>query len=71
MNPAFRSKPISANAGPVAAVNPVSTHSASGGKPIRMPIIRVISATAKAGNQPECIAAMPTISSCTKAANAA
>jgi hypothetical protein len=59
---------MSAKAGPVAAEKPASTTSASGGKPIRMPISRVMSATAKAGNQPECMAAMPTISSCTKAA---
>ncbi|MNN49506.1 hypothetical protein D3C81_1640340 [compost metagenome] len=56
---------MSAKAGPVAAEKPTSTASAVGGKPIRMPMVSVISATAKAGNQPECIAAMPTISSCT------
>jgi hypothetical protein len=40
------------------------------GKPIRMPMISVISATANAGKKPECIAAMPTSSSWMKAAKA-
>ena len=62
---------MSAKAGPVAAEKPTSSASAAGGKPISMPMISVISATAKAGNQPECIAASPTISSCASAANAA
>ena len=62
---------MSAKAGPVAAENPTSSASAGTGKPTMMPIMRVMSATAKAGNQPECIAARPTMSSCTKAAKAA
>src|SRR5262249_7339791 len=56
---------------PVAALKPTRRPSAIGGNPIRMPMISVISATAKAGNQPECIAAMPTSSSWMKAAKAA
>ena len=62
---------MSANAGPVAAEKPTSSASATGGNPISMPITSVMSATANAGNQPECIAARPTISSCTSAAIAA
>ena len=55
----------------IAALKRTRSPSATGGKPIRMPMINVISATAKAGNQPECIAAMPTSSSWMKAAKAA
>lgn len=62
---------MSAKAGPVAAVKPASTTRAAGGKPIMMPMIKVMRATAKAGNQPECIAAMPTINSWTNAATVA
>ena len=62
---------MSAKAGPVAAEKPTSSVNVAGGKPIRMPMTSVTSATAKAGNHPECIAASPTIISCTKAANTA
>ena len=48
-------------AGPVAAVNPTRRARGTGGNPRSIPITSVISATAKAGNQPECIAARPTM----------
>ena len=57
--------------GPSDALKPTNSPSAIGGNPIRMPRISVMRAIANAGNHPECIAAMPTSSSCTKAANAA
>src|SRR5262249_34950081 len=68
---ALRSYPMSANAGPVAALKPTRSPSATGGKPIRKPMSSVISATAKAGTQPERIAAMPTTSPRMKPANPA
>ena len=62
---------MSANAGPVEAENPTSSARAGAGKPISTPTASVTTATAKAGNQPECIAARPMMSSCSRAANAA
>jgi hypothetical protein len=62
---------MSAKAGPVAAQNPHSTVSGTAGKPISMPSKSVIRANAKAGNQPACMAAIPTISSWANAATVA
>ena len=71
IHPAFKSFPISENAGPVEAVKPARIANGSGGKPIIIPIIRKSRAVANPGNYPECMAETPTISSDTNAAIAA
>ena len=62
---------MSENAGPVAAVYPASIPSGTFGKPIIIPTSRKIRAVANPGNQPECIADIPTINSDAIAENAA
>ena len=55
----------------MAAEKPTSKASATGGKPSTMPTTKVTTATPEFGNQPECMAARPTMISCAKAAKAA
>ncbi len=62
---------MSANAGPVADTYPTSRARGTDGMPMARPRMRKIRVTAKDGNQPDCMAARPTISSWTSAANAA
>ena len=58
-------------AGEIDAAKPTRKASGSGGNPRAMPTRRQMSAVAKAGNQPECIAAIPDRMAAASAATAA